>query len=76
MNELLKELEDIKNYPSDILPHYGYGDKKELIEIVQKEIDEAYEKEKQKLDSYSDDDNDLEKERTYLCISQGISRYC
>ena len=75
MNELLKELEDIKNYPSDILPHYGYGDKKELIEIVQKEIDEAYQMEMQKQDSYSDDE-ELEKERTFLCVSQGISRYC
>lgn len=75
IRELEAELEEVMASELKFLPNYGYSPKEEMIEIIQKEIDEAYEREKQKQDSYSDDD-ELEKERTYLCISQGISRYC
>lgn len=75
IRELEAELEEVMASELKFLPNYGYSPKEEMIEIIQKEIDEAYEREMQKQDSYSDDD-ELEKERTYLCISQGISRYC
>ena len=76
IRELEAELEEVMASELKFLPNYGYSPKEEMIEIIQKEIDEAYEREMQKQDSYSDDDNEIEKERTYLCISQGISRYC
>ncbi len=75
IRELEAELEEVMASELKFLPNYGYSPKEEMIEIIQKEIDKAYEREMQKQDSYSDDD-ELEKERTYLCISQGISRYC
>ena len=75
IRELEAELEEVMASELKFLPNYGYSPKEEMIEIIQKEIDEAYEREMQKQDSYSDDD-ELEKERTYLCVSQGISRYC
>ena len=75
IRELEAELEEVMASELKFLPNYGYSPKEEMIEIIQKEIDEAYKREMQKQDSYSDDD-ELEKERTYLCISQGISRYC
>jgi hypothetical protein len=75
IRELEAELEEVMASELKFLPNYGYSPKEEMIEIIQKEIDEAYEREKQKQDYYSDDD-ELEKERTYLCVSQGISRYC
>ena len=75
IRELEAELEEVMASELKFLPNYGYSPKEEMIEIIQKEIGEAYEREKQKQDYYSDDD-ELEKERTYLCVSQGISRYC
>ncbi len=75
IRELEAELEEVMASELKFLPNYGYSPKEEMIEIIQKEIDEAHEREKQKQDYYSDDD-ELEKERTYLCVSQGISRYC
>lgn len=70
MDELLKELEDIKNYPSDILPHYGYGYKNELIEIIENEI--------AILSRSEEPEEDMEEEeadRRRICEVQGLSRW-
>ena len=70
MDELLKELEDIKNYPSDILPHYGYGNKKELIEIIENEIAILYRSEEPE-----EDMEEEEADRKRICEVQGLSRW-
>ncbi len=70
MNELLKELEDIKNYPSDVLPHYGYGDKKELIEIIENEISLLSKPEEPEYDMEEE-----EADRKRICEVQGLPRW-
>jgi hypothetical protein len=70
MDELLKEMEDIKNYPSDILPHYGYGDKKELIQIIENEIALL-----SKPEEPEDDMKEEEADRKRICEVQGLSRW-
>ena len=56
IRELEAELEEVMASELKFLPNYGYSPKEEMIEIIQKEIDEAHEREKQKQDYYSDDD--------------------
>ena len=70
MNELLKELEDIKNYHSDIIPNYGYGEKKELIEIIENEIAILSRSEEQQ-----EDMDEEEADRKRICEVQGLSRW-
>lgn len=70
MDELLKELMDIKNYPSDILPHYGYGYKKELIEIIENEIAILSRSEEPQ-----EDMEEEEADRIRICEVQGLSRW-
>jgi len=70
MDELLKELEDIKNYPSDVLPHYGYGDKKELIEIIENEIALLSKPEEPEYDMEEE-----EEDRKRICEVQGLPRW-
>lgn len=80
MDEQLKtlyaELEEVQSCPLDYLPRYGYQAKEEVIQLIKEDIEEV------KLElAFQDqeedcDDEELEAERTSLCMQLGIPRYC
>lgn len=72
--QLEAELEEVRSCELEYLPQYGYSSKEEIIQLIQEDIREL---ESGLSDNESDyTDEELELERTQLCISQGISRYC
>lgn len=78
MNEelarLKAELKDVESSDLEYLPQYGYSSKEEIIELIKEDIKELEDELENIQFDYTDDE--LEYERTRLCISQGISRYC
>lgn len=74
LEELKAELEEVKSSNLEYLPNYGYSSKKELIELIEEDISELEAKIAKSQFSYTVEE--LELERTQLCISLGISRYC
>lgn len=78
MNEelarLKAELKDVESSGLEYLPQYGYSSKEEIIELIKEDIKELEDELENIQFDYTDDE--LEYERTQLCISQGISRYC
>lgn len=74
IEELYDELRRVELCPLDYLPDYGYSPKEEVIQLIKEDIQEA------ENELYSNEcdytDEELEKERTQLCVSQGISRFC
>lgn len=74
LGELYRELDKVKSSTDDYLPEYGYQSKDEVIQLINEDIEEA-EREIRESD-YDYTDEELERERTSLCLSLGISRYC
>ena len=74
LEELYAELEKVKSFPEEYLPEYGYSPKDEIIGLILEDIKEL-EEEMNNSESYCSDD-EIEMERTSLCMSLGISRYC
>ncbi len=72
--ELLSELEKVKSSSSEYLPEYGYMSKKEIIELIEADIKDVEDSMSEYESDYTDEE--LEHERTQLCMSLGISRYC
>lgn len=74
IEELYDELRRVELFPLDYLPDYGYSPKEEVIQLIKEDIQEA------ENELYSNEfdytDEELENERTQLCVSQGISRFC
>lgn len=68
------ELDQVKNSPYEYLPQYGYSSKGEIIALIEEDIRKLKEERDNNVYDYSDDD--LEKERIQLCLSQGLSRFC
>lgn len=85
VNELLQlevELKKVESSNLEYLPEYGYSPKEEIIQLikedisdVKKEIDMNLQLETSGISSEYTEKN-LEEERTSLCLSQGLSRYC
>lgn len=74
LEELYAELEKVKQFPEEYLPEYGYSSKDEIIELIEENIKEL-EEEMNNSESFCSD-KEIEMERTSLCMSLGISRYC
>lgn len=68
------ELDQVKNSPYEYLPQCGYSSKDEIIALIEEDIRKLKEERDNNVYDYSDDD--LEKERIQLCLSQGLSRFC
>lgn len=72
--QLEAELEEVRSCELEYLPQYGYSSKEEIIQLIQEDIRELESGLSDNEFDYTDEE--LELERTQLCISQGISRYC
>lgn len=71
IDELKEELEEVLNMPdSEVCERYNVDEKSEAIEAIRDEI-RSLEKEE-----FDTTEEELERERTFLCLSQGISRFC
>lgn len=74
LEELYKELNKVKSSPLAYLPEYGYSSKEEIIQLIEEDIEEL--RTEIECSQYDYTPDELEEERTSLCISQGLSRYC
>lgn len=78
MNEELAwleaELEKVMECGLEYLPEYGFSSKEEIMQLIQEDINELRSEMECVQKDYAADE--LEEERTRLCILQGIPRYC
>ncbi len=74
LEKLYKELNEVKACDLEYLPKYGYSSKEEIIQLIEVDI-EALRAELE-CNQYDYTPDELEDERMFLCLSQGLSRYC
>lgn len=74
LEELYKELNEVKACDLDYLPKYGYSSKEEIIQLIEVDI-EALRAELE-CNQYDYTPDELEDERMFLCVSQGLPIYC
>lgn len=74
LEELYKELNEVKACDLDYLPKYGYSSKEEIIQLIGEDIEES--RAELECNQYDYTPDELEDERMFLCVSQGLSRYC
>lgn len=78
MNQELEQLEvelaEVKACELEYLPDYGYSSKAEIIAEIEADLKEV--KAEISANEFDYTDEELEYERTQLCCSLGISRYC
>ena len=77
LDELYKELDIVQSMSEDaVCMRFNVDSKQEYIDMLNEDIDRL----EDAIDDMSGgddyDDYELERERTALCISQGISRFC
>ena len=77
LDELYKELDIVQSMSEDaVYMRFNVDSKQEYIDMLNEDIDRL----EDAMDDMSVDDDyddyELERERTALCISQGISRFC
>lgn len=70
LEELYKELNEVKACDLDYLPKYRYSSKEEIIQLIEELRAEL------ECNQYDYTPDELEDERMFLCVSQGLSRYC
>lgn len=74
LEELYKELNDVRSCDLDYLPKYGYSSKEEIIQLIEEDIEEL--RTELECSQYDYTSDELKDERMMLCVSQGLSRYC
>lgn len=74
LEELYAELEKVKSSHDEYLPEYSYSAKDEIVQLIEEDIKDL-EDEMNNSECFCSDD-EIEMERTSLCMSLGISRYC
>lgn len=74
LEELRAELKEVESSNLEYLPNYGYSSKEEVIELIKEDISELETKIAESQCDYTSEE--LEYERTQLCISLGIPRFC
>lgn len=74
LEELYKELNEVKTCDLEYLPKYGYSSKEEIIQLIEEDIEEL--RAELECSQYDHTPDELEDERMFLCVSQGLSRYC
>lgn len=72
--QLEAELKEVQACELEYLPNYGYSSKIEIIELIEEDIKAL--KAGISANEFDYTDEELEYERTQLCYSFGISRYC
>lgn len=72
--QLEAELAKVKACELEYLPNYGHSPKTEIIKEIELDIKEV--KAEISANEFDYADEELEYERTQLCCSLGISRYC
>lgn len=72
--QLEAELAEVKACELEYLPNYGYSSKAEIIELIEEDIESV--KSELSANEFDYTDEELEYERTQLCVSFGIARYC
>lgn len=74
LEELYKELNEVKACDLDYLPKYGYSSKEEIIQLIEEDIEEL--RTELECNQYDYTPDELEDERVNLCLMQGVPRYC
>lgn len=78
MNEELAQLEaelkEVQACEMEYLPNYGYSSKSEIIELIEEDVKAL--KAELSANEFDYTDEELECERTQLCYSLAIPRYC
>lgn len=74
LERLEQELREVCESGLEYLPEYGYSSKEEVIDDIQKDIRRIRDEMTSNESGYTEEE--LEHERTRLCQSLGISRYC
>ena len=72
--QLEAELAKVKVCELEYLPDYGYSSKAEIIKEIELDIKEV--KAEISANEFDYTDEELEYERTRLCYSLGLPRYC
>lgn len=72
--QLEAELEEVRSCELEYLPNYGYSSKSEIIELIEEDVKAL--KAEISANEFDYTDEELECERTQLCYSLGIPRYC
>lgn len=70
LEELYKELNEVKACDLDYLPKYRYSSKEEIILLIEELRAEL------ECNQYDYTPDELEDERMFLCVSQGMPRHC
>lgn len=74
LEELYKELNDVRSCDLEYLPKYGHSSKEEIIQRIEEDIEEL--RTELECNQYDYTPGELEDERNNLCLMQGLSRYC
>ena len=74
LEELYKELNEVKACDLEYLPKYGYSSKEEIIQLIEEDIEEL--RAELECNQYHYTPDELEVERMFLCVSQWMSRHC
>lgn len=74
LEKLCKELNEVKACDLEYLPKYGYSSKEEIILLIEEDIEEL--RAELECNQYDYTPEELEDESMFLCVSQGLSRYC
>ena len=74
LEELYKELNEVKACDLEYLPKYGYSSKEEIIQLIEEDIEEL--RAELECNQYDSTTDELEAERMFLVVSQGMSRHC
>ena len=73
-NELEELYKELKACDLEYLPKYGYSSKEEIIQPIEEDIEEL--RAELECNQYDYTPDELEDERMFLCVSQGLPRYC
>lgn len=74
LDRIMEELEEVRSSPLEYLPEYGYSYKDEVASILEDEIKRIKTEIEENTYDYTDDE--LENERTTICLQLGIPRFC
>lgn len=80
--ELEEELKKVESCEFEYLPEYGYSSKGEIIQLIKEDISDVKEEINRNLKKCSSKisskytNESLEEERTNLCLTQGLPRFC
>ena len=72
LEELYKELNEVKACDLEYLPKYGYSSKEEIIQLIEEDIEEL--RAELECSQYDYTPDELEDERMFLYVNQDIAK--